>query len=126
MSCTLLRSQASIMRSQSCTRGRERLLAQHVQAGLGGADRPVRRASVLGSGDVHRVDGAAVEQLVARRHKNRVSSTPIAPAELRELGGGVRNQGGELDVRARVSERRQDRGLGDVAEPDDREAQRTR
>ena len=55
--------------------GGQRLLAQHVQAGLGRADRPCGVLRV-GQRDVHRVDGAAVEQLARVGVRDRVSSTP--------------------------------------------------
>src|SRR6187399_1779055 len=105
-------------------RRRERLFTQHVQTGRGRANSPcgmqrVRQRNVDG------VDLAAAEQ-IARVVIRTDCLHAIAPAQLRKLGGGIGNQGGEFDVRARMLERGEYRGLCDVAESDDCEAHRTR
>jgi hypothetical protein len=91
---------------------RHRLLAQHVDAGLGGADR-VLGVLRVGQGDVDGVDllEAGVVVVVAE------VGHAVAAGDLAPLGPVAADDGGELRVPG-VGESREHGHLGDVAEPD--------
>ena len=96
---------------------RHRLLAQHVQAGLGGGDRPFG-VHAVGERDVDRVHHAAREQVLGVPVVRQVLDS-VAASQLAQLAAVVRDQRGQLAVAPGVRERREDRDLRDVPLADD-------
>jgi hypothetical protein len=108
---------AAAMRLRIGELHRHRLLDQHVQAGLRRADR-VLGVQVVRSGDVDRVDVAALQHLVVALVGVALVDVVLG-AELLQLDRVAGHQRGEPRIAPRVAEGGQHRDLGDVPKSDD-------
>ena len=116
ISLTPFSRQASIIRSALVGRDRHRLLAQHVHAGPGRADRVLGVHGVR-QRDVDRVDLLEARVVLVVASRRRRCGTCFDSAF--ELAAVVADQRADARIAPGVGERRQHRHLRDVAQSDD-------